>query len=173
MQNLDQLRAAHALKWVNDCNANLKEPTLVRRDAAKLPALLLSNGLLAAFAFAGMASAALAAPSVIKVTLFDLGSGATMATDMGMTMGGDKSKAVMKIAATPAFAKAGDVTFEVTNNSKDVIHEMIVVKLKDEKTPLPYVAADNKVDEDAAGHLGEVSELDPGKGGALTLKLDP
>jgi uncharacterized cupredoxin-like copper-binding protein len=128
---------------------------------------------LAAFAFAGMANAALAAPSVIKVTLFDLGSGATMATDMGMTMGGDKSKAVMKIAATPAFARAGDVTFEVTNNSKDVIHEMIVVKLKDEKTPLPYVAADNKVDEDAAGHLGEVSELDPGKGGALTLKLDP
>ena len=128
---------------------------------------------LAAFAFAGLASAALAAPSVIKVTLFDLGSGATMATDMGMTMGGDKSKAVMKIAATPAFARAGDVTFEVTNNSKDVIHEMIVVNLKDEKTPLPYVAADNKVDEDAAGHLGEVSELDPGKGGALTLKLDP
>ena len=52
MQNLDQLRAAHALKWVNDCNAHLKEPTLVRRDAAKLPAILLSNGLLAAFAFA-------------------------------------------------------------------------------------------------------------------------
>ena len=128
---------------------------------------------LAAITFAGITSATLAAPSVIKVNLFDLGSGATMASDMGMTMGGDKSKAVMKIAATPAFARAGDVTFEVTNNSKDVIHEMILVKLKDEKTPLPYVAADSKVDEDAAGHLGEVSELDPGKGGALTLKLDP
>jgi uncharacterized cupredoxin-like copper-binding protein len=127
---------------------------------------------LAALSFAGFATAAFAAPSVIKVTLFDLGSGATMATDLGMTMGGVKSKAVMKIAATPAFAKAGDVTFEVTNNSKDLIHEMIVVKLKDQKTPLPYVAADNKVNEDAAGHLGEVSELDPSKTGALTLKLD-
>ena len=40
-----------------------------------------------------------------------------------------------------------------------------------ETTPLPFVAADNRVDEDAAGHLGEVSELDPGKSGALTLTL--
>ena len=52
MQNLDQLRAAHALKWVNDCNPEGREPTFVRRDAAKLPAMLLTNGLLAAFAFA-------------------------------------------------------------------------------------------------------------------------
>jgi len=127
----------------------------------------------AALALISYASAAFAAPSIVKVTLFDLGSGATMATDLGMTMGGDMSKAVMKIAATPAFAKAGDVTFEVTNNSKDLIHEMILVKLKDKKTALPFVAADNKVNEDAAGHLGEVSELDPGKTGSLTLKLEP
>lgn len=52
MQNLDQLRAAHALNWVNQCNPADREPTLVRRDAAKLPAMLLSNGLLATFAFA-------------------------------------------------------------------------------------------------------------------------
>jgi CRISPR/Cas system CMR-associated protein Cmr5 small subunit len=52
MQNLDQLRAAHALAWVNTCNPNPTAPTLVRRDAAKLPAMLLTNGLLAAFAFA-------------------------------------------------------------------------------------------------------------------------
>jgi CRISPR-associated protein Cmr5 len=52
MQNLDQLRAAHALAWINNCNPAGKEPTLVRRDAAKLPAMLLTNGLLATFAFA-------------------------------------------------------------------------------------------------------------------------
>jgi len=52
MQNLDQLRAAHALAWVNTCNPNSTAPTLVRRDASKLPAMLLTNGLLAAFAFA-------------------------------------------------------------------------------------------------------------------------
>jgi uncharacterized cupredoxin-like copper-binding protein len=126
----------------------------------------------AALAFFGLGQSAFAA-TVIKVTLFDEGAGATMATDLGMTMGGDKSKAVMKIAAVPVFAKAGEVTFNVTNNSSDLVHEMILVKLKDKTTPLPFVAADNKVDEDAAGHLGEVSELDPGKSGALTLTLDP
>ena len=52
MQNLDQLRAAHALAWVNTCTTNPAAPTLVRRDASKLPAMLLTNGLLAAFAFA-------------------------------------------------------------------------------------------------------------------------
>ena len=133
----------------------------------------LATILVLALAFISFSTAASAAPSMIKVTLFDLGSRATMGTDLGMTMGGDMSKAVMKIAATPAFAKAGDVTFEVTNNSKDLIHEMILVKLKDKNTALPYVAADSKVNEDAAGHLGEVSELDPGKTGSLTLKLEP
>jgi uncharacterized cupredoxin-like copper-binding protein len=29
------------------------------------------------------------------------------------------------------------------------------------------------VDEDAAGHLGEVSELDPGASGTLTIDLKP
>ena len=52
MQNLDQLRAAHALTWVNTCNPNPLQPTLVRRDAAKIPAMLLANGILATFAFA-------------------------------------------------------------------------------------------------------------------------
>lgn len=30
-----------------------------------------------------------------------------------------------------------------------------------------------KIDEGAAGHRGEVSELDPGKGGSLTLSMKP
>jgi CRISPR type III-B/RAMP module-associated protein Cmr5 len=52
MQNLDQVRAAHALNWLKKVNIDAKKPVLVRRDAAKLPAMLLSNGLLATFAFA-------------------------------------------------------------------------------------------------------------------------
>ena len=52
MQNLDQVRAAHALDWLKKTNTDSKKPVLVRRDAAKLPAMLLSNGLLATFAFA-------------------------------------------------------------------------------------------------------------------------
>ena len=82
-------------------------------------------------------------------------------------------KATMHVTALPAFAKAGDVTFQVTNVSKDTIHEMLVVKIPDTTTALPFDASLNKVIEDKAGSLGEVSELDPGKTGSVTLKLDP
>lgn len=126
-------------------------------------------------ASAAMAGVAVAAtPSAVKVTLFDKGANVEMPAGLGMASpGADMSKAVMHISAVPQFVKAGPVTFEVTNNSKDVIHEMILVKIGDKTKALPFVAADNKVDEDAAGHLGEVSELDPGKAGSLTLTLDP
>ena len=44
----------------------------------------------------------------------------------------------------------------------------------DVEPSLAYLAGDAKVDEDKAGvHLGEVSELDPGKTGALRLDLAP
>ena len=115
-----------------------------------------------------------AQPSVIKVTLFDQGAGTPMSTGLGMAMpGADMKKASMHVAALPTFAKAGDVTFQVTNVSKDTIHEMLVVKIPDTKTALPFDPSLNKVIEDKAGSLGEVSELDPGKTGTVTLKLSP
>ena len=39
--------------------------------------------------------------------------------------------------------------------------------------PLPYIDAENQVDEDKVGDKGEVSELDPGKSGTLTVALKP
>jgi uncharacterized cupredoxin-like copper-binding protein len=38
---------------------------------------------------------------------------------------------------------------------------------------MPYSTDLQKVDEDAAGHLGEVAELDLGQSGALTVTLKP
>ena len=37
----------------------------------------------------------------------------------------------------------------------------------------PYVESEGKVEEDAAGHIGEVKELEPGQSAALTLNLKP
>lgn len=45
MKNLDQIRAKHALKAVQDKN-------FTRADVAGFPALIMQNGLLAAFAYA-------------------------------------------------------------------------------------------------------------------------
>jgi uncharacterized cupredoxin-like copper-binding protein len=112
-----------------------------------------------------------AAGSVVNVALWDKGVDVPMVTNLGLGMGGDMSKATMGISATPETVKPGMVTFEVVNASKDQIHEMIVAKLADPKKPLPYLADENRVDEDKAGDLGEVSELDPGKSGALRIEM--
>ena len=118
------------------------------------------------------ASPALAATS-INVYLTNHAMMGDMPNNLGMAVGGDKANAAMTVLATPTVVPAGEVTFTAYNRSADLVHEMIVLKLADPHAPLPYVSSDFKVNEDAAGHLGEVSELDPGKSGSLTLKLDP
>lgn len=114
------------------------------------------------------------ADSTVTVLLSDTGASATMASGMGMASSGAKmNMASFSVKATPQRIKAGKVTFKVTNTSKDTIHEMILSPVKDPKKPLPYDTANGKVNEDKAGHLGEVSELPVGKSGELTLTLKP
>lgn len=130
-------------------------------------------GMLSGLALATCATAAFAA-TIVKVDLWDKGAGTEMATNLAYaTAGMDMSKATMGVKATPASAPAGIVSFEVANTSKDTVHEMIVMYLADPAQALPYVVADSKVDEDKAGDKGEVSELDPGKSGTLTVALKP
>ena len=69
--------------------------------------------------------------------------------------------------------KPGKVTFDVTNASQDQIHEMLVLRTDSAGQPLPYDAKDEKVVEQNTQDLGEVADLDPGKGGTLTLDLRP
>ena len=120
------------------------------------------------------AAPALASPSVVAVTLNNQPITTSLPDNLGMAMpGADMSKAVMSISASPNTVPSGDVNFVATNKSGDFTHEMILIKVSDQKKPLPFVVTDSKVNEDAAGHLGDVSELDPGKSGSLSLKLDP
>ena len=114
-----------------------------------------------------------AASSVVTVSLEDQGGDKEMPTGLGMNMGGDMSKATMFVKINKTSVPAGKVTFNVVNKSKDMIHEVIVGHLDDPTKQLPYVAADSKVDEEGSDHLGEVSELDPGKSGSLILTLKP
>lgn len=109
---------------------------------------------------------------VVKVILNDKGMDAGMASGLAWgTAGADMSKATMSMTATPRTIKAGRVTLLAINDSKDQIHEMIVVPMPTDGSPLPYDKQDERVDEDAAHSLGEVSELDPGTSGALTINL--
>ena len=118
-----------------------------------------------------------AAGSVVTVTLRDKGADSVADVGHGMAMDGSTAgkpgRTSMGISATPAVVKAGEVTFEVTNTSQDLVHETIVVPAPAEGKAVPYDGQKGLIDEDAAGHLGEVSELEPGKSGALRLDLRP
>ncbi len=115
------------------------------------------------------------ADAVVKASLWDKGGDMDMSKNMGLGMGmrGKMHMAVMGIKTDHESVPAGKVTFEVTNDSKEVIHEMLVAPVANADVVLPFNANENRVDEEAAKDLGEVSELDPGKSGALTLELKP
>ena len=125
----------------------------------------------AAAALAILTTAALAEP-VVTVTLIDkVGSSATEVPQMGMGMGGDMAEAKMGINASPKSVRPGAVTFKVTNLASKIVHELIVAKLADGETTLPYDETTMRVKEDALQALGSVNEIDPSRTAALTLNL--
>ncbi|EOV1171820.1 sulfocyanin-like copper-binding protein [Vibrio fluvialis] len=67
----------------------------------------------------------------------------------------------------------GSVSFEVINSSKTMVHEMLVVKVNHFHESLPYQANEARVIEDKVQDFGEVSELEPGRSGSLTVNLKP
>jgi len=130
--------------------------------------------LAAAAATVALAGSGWARDSVVNVSLWDKGAEAGMATGLGMGMtGANMSMAPMAIRLSTHSVAAGKVTFKVTNEAKDTIHEMVVAPIRSDAKPLPYIAAENEIDEKKVGDLGEVSELDPGQSGSLTLDLKP
>jgi uncharacterized cupredoxin-like copper-binding protein len=130
------------------------------------------------FGLSSPARADLSVP-VVKVFLWDMGASSMDSLEkvkgMGMAMSGkpDRVHATMGVTTDLPSIKAGDVMFEVTNTSRDMIHEMIVMPMAAGEKEVPYKADEARIDEDAAGAIGEVSELDPGATGKVTLRLKP
>lgn len=121
-----------------------------------------------------MLGAAGAQAATVDITLWDKGADAEMATDMGYSSGQvNHGKLSMGLKLSHDRVPAGEVTFNVTNSSKETIHEMLVLPIAAPGQAPPYVGGESRIDEEAAGHLGEVAELDSGKSGALTLDLKP
>lgn len=79
----------------------------------------------------------------------------------------------MEMKADPASVKAGPVSFKVANRSRSVLHEMLVVGPTSADAKLPYDEKAGRVVESRIHHLGEVSDLKPGKSGQLRLTLKP
>jgi uncharacterized cupredoxin-like copper-binding protein len=113
------------------------------------------------------------AATAIDVQLTDKGLDANLATGLAYgTPGADKAKAAASVKLSRNTAPAGQITFNVTNSSKEMVHEMLVVVANPGK-PLPYDAKSHEINEDVIVSKGEVPELDPGKTGKLTVTLQP
>jgi uncharacterized cupredoxin-like copper-binding protein len=98
---------------------------------------------------------------------------ATMVNVLLQDSSTDTSIQGMRMTAEPSTIKAGMVTFRVTNASKGLIHEMILLIPPANGKPLPYDARKDAVIESGFHSLGEVSERNPGQSGKLTVHLNP
>jgi uncharacterized cupredoxin-like copper-binding protein len=69
--------------------------------------------------------------------------------------------------------KAGRVVLDVKNDAESQQHEVIIARLKDRNQTVSIAPGQDRVDEKKVKTLGEVSDLDPGKEGKLTINLKP
>ena len=73
--------------------------------------------------------------------------------------GGHWGPGMMAIRINHDSIKAGDVHFDVTNWSRGMIHELLVVKVDNSDAQLPYNYAQAKVAEDQVKVLGDTGDL--------------
>ena len=124
-------------------------------------AYLLTVVLMALPTVGTMLSSAGAAPAskVIAVQLSD-------STD-------DPSMAGMQLTIDQDTVPAGPITFAVTNRSKSVVHELLVVKLPNKDANLPYDEKDSKVVENKLNKLVDSDDIKPGGKKMITVALKP
>ena len=115
------------------------------------------------FALALSAPAAFAGITTINVKLADVGGAMDMSKSLGLGigMGGDMKTAIMSVEIDKKTVRFGRVTFNVTNVSKETVHELIVSPIKDaSKDPqvaklLVRFAEAEKGHESLAARLGD------------------
>jgi uncharacterized cupredoxin-like copper-binding protein len=79
----------------------------------------------------------------------------------------------MSLRANMASVKAGKVTFDVTNLSRSIVHEMIVVAVENPNAPLPYDYSTGQIPEKQVKMLGETEEMEPNAEKTISLDLKP
>ena len=100
-----------------------------------------------------------ATPQIVAITLQDASV--------------DPSISGMVIKTNTSSVHAGRVTLEAVNQSKNLVHELLIVSALPEGKELPYDTKKQILVEKRMHSLGEISELKPGAHGKLTLNLKP
>jgi len=153
--------------------------------------LLVTAAVAIALSGAVLTASAAAETTTVNVALMDMsamasgpmGSGfGMMGSGMGLGMmspgmmgrgGGQGMMGMMSIRADKTSAKAGALTFNVTNWSRSVVHEMLVVAVDSPDAPLPYDFSKQIILEDQVKALGETNELQPNASKSIELTLAP
>ena len=79
----------------------------------------------------------------------------------------------MSLRTNISSVKAGKVTFDVTNLSRSIVHEMIVVAVENPNAPLPYDYSTGQIPEKQVKMLGETEEMEPNAEKTISLDLKP
>ncbi len=80
--------------------------------------------------------------------------------------------AKMQVVPTPDTIAAGKVTFQITNQSKGLVHEMLLLKAP-ASGKLPYDAKTQRVIESKTVKLVDTDDIKPGASVAETRTLQP
>jgi uncharacterized cupredoxin-like copper-binding protein len=80
---------------------------------------------------------------------------------------------MMSIRVDKPTVKAGTVTFDVTNWSRSVLHEVLVVKVDNPAAALPYDYPQARVQEEQVKVLGEAADLQPNTSKTFEVALEP
>jgi uncharacterized cupredoxin-like copper-binding protein len=149
-----------------------------------------------ALSFMLMAPAGAAEQSTVKVSLIDMtaivgpgaGPGAGYGSGYGMMgqgygqgygmMGpgygqGQGMMGGMSVRTNVTSVKPGEVTFDVTNLSRSIVHEIIVVAVENPNAPLPYDYSTGQIPEKQVKMLGGTDAMEPNAEKTITLDLKP
>lgn len=153
----------------------------MKRGTASVIGALLAAGLYAS------QSMALDATSSVRIALLDVSAmpnrgytqgwpntaGPGMGNGYGMMGFGYGMMGMMAIRADQTSVKSGTIAFDITNWSRSVVHEMLIVSVDGSDAPLPYDYNKLKVPEEQLKVLGDSGELAPNASKTMTVELAP
>jgi uncharacterized cupredoxin-like copper-binding protein len=127
--------------------------------------------------------AAAEAASSVNVALTDMSANSSGpgGKSIGMMGSGMMSRGMMgadgagmlAIRVDETSVMAGKVTFAVTNESRAMVHEILVVAVDNPDVSLPYDSGKGIIIENKIKVLGETSELQPRASKSITLTMSP
>ena len=89
----------------------------------------------------------------------------------GMMGGGMMAGGMMAVRIDQSTVKAGPVHFDVTNWSRGMLHEVLIVAVDHPNAPLPYDYATAKVPEEQVKVLGDTGDMQPNASKTLDVTL--